>query len=74
MTFTTLTKEEQVVVKAFDTYGELVMPEWALAELFPRSQIHSILISLYKKGVITKTRPLCLTTLGKKLAHFYSPS
>ena len=63
--FTSLTEDELLVVKAFDKYGELLMPEWALRDVFTSSYVYKLLTSLEKKKVIIKARPYRLSRLGK---------
>lgn len=66
VTYSSIDEEETLVLTAFDQYGELVIPEFALGEYLSRSKIKKAIDRLYKKGLVTKTRPLTLTKTGKQ--------
>jgi predicted transcriptional regulator len=65
--FTTLTEDEKLLLRAFDKYGELLMPEWALSNILNKTQVYKLLNSLIKKNVVIKSKPYRLTKLGTLL-------
>jgi hypothetical protein len=66
--FTSVNSNEIKFILCFDDiHSELLLPEYALKGEFSKTTIRKIQNSLIKKGVITNTKPLRLTKLGKKI-------
>lgn len=62
-----LTDVEQLLLAAFDHYGELLHPTAALSGLASSGEVHSALKHLCQKQLVVNDRPLRLTRAGRYL-------
>lgn len=70
--FTSVTENEKIVLKTFDKYNELLMPEWALKEYFTKGQVRQLINELERKHLLIKDKPYRLTNLGIYIRKKYN--
>jgi hypothetical protein len=63
----TLTKEEEMLLRAFDYNNELVVPNYAMAGYLEPGIVNKALNMLVSKQVVKRDRPFKLTKRGIKL-------
>jgi hypothetical protein len=62
-----LTKEEELLLRAFDYNNELVVPNYAMAGYLEPGIVNKALNMLVSKQVVKRDRPFKLTKRGIKL-------
>lgn len=62
-----LTKEEEILLRAFDYNNELVVPNYAMAGYLEPGLVNKALNMLISKQVVKRDRPFKLTKRGIRL-------